>query len=227
MLVRRAVLLLILVPLPAVAQQHDGQVWLQVNTNVPVSRDVRVTLEQIGRWSDRQAGLYQTEFGGLLGYKVVDGVEIGVGYRKVGFHSRNTGMNEDRLRQQVVLTRGRLLARLRMDERFSDAGGAVGVRVRPLLRYTVPLRDGGPALFISHESFLLPNSTRWGQRRGYERMRNIFGVTLPLFRGVSADVGYLNQYRIARGGARAEMDHALNLQLTISLADGLRPFADD
>jgi hypothetical protein len=34
---------------------------------------------------------------------------------------------------------------------------------------------------------------------------------------VSGDVGYLNQYRFARGGAQAQMDHALNLQVTINL----------
>nr|WP_281727880.1 hypothetical protein [Sphingomonas sp. PAMC26645] len=34
---------------------------------------------------------------------------------------------------------------------------------------------------------------------------------------MTADVGYLNQYRFARGGARAQMDNALNLQLTLNL----------
>ena len=72
-------------------------------------------------------------------------------------------------------------------------------------------------LFVSHESFLLPNSTSWGQRAGYERMRNIMGISIPFNKAVTADVGYLNQYRFARYGARAQMDHALNIQLTINL----------
>ena len=38
----------------AAAQQHDGQLWTQVNTNVPLTDDLRVTLEQIARLSDRQ-----------------------------------------------------------------------------------------------------------------------------------------------------------------------------
>ena len=82
---------------------------------------------------------------------------------------------------------------------------------------------------MSHESFFLPNTTRWGQRSGYERMRNIAGVTVPLGRAVSADVGYLNQYRLSRGGARAQMDHALNIQLTISTgkATSTAPRVDD
>ncbi|RZM17839.1 MAG: DUF2490 domain-containing protein [Sphingomonas sp.] len=85
----------------------------------------------------------------------------------------------------------------------------------------------GYALFVSHESFILPNSTRWGQLHGYERMRNIVGVTLPFSKLVSADVGYLNQFRIARAGASAQMDHALTVQLTINVAQHHAPKADD
>lgn len=217
---------LVLLATPAAAQQHDAQAWLQVNTAIPLAPRLRVTLEQIARASDRQDGLYQTEVGGILGYKVADGVELGFGYRAVGAHNGNAAADEDRLRQHVVLSAGRLTARLRIDERFSHAGGAVGFRVRPLVRYNQPV-GGGIALFASHESFFLPNSTAWGQRRGYERMRNIVGAALPLSRTLLADLGYLNQYRFARGGARAQMDHALSLQLTIDLSRQAAARADD
>ena len=219
--------LLLFAAAPAVAREQDEQLWLQVNTVVPLGDTARLTLEQIGRFSDRQNGLYQTEFGGILGYRVGDGVELGFGYRKVGAHNGNTGANEDRLRQHIVLTRGSIAARLRVDERFHPRGDEIGFRIRPLLRYNQRLRDTRVALFASHESFFLPNGTSWGQRRGYERMRNAVGVTLPVSRSVAADVGYLNQYRFARGRARAQMDHALSLQLTINLAAAPAPQVDD
>ena len=212
---------------PVSAQQEDAQLWLQVNTVVPLAERVRVTLTQIGRFSDRQSGLYQTEFGGILGYRVAPKVELGFGYGKVGGHNRNRAANEDRLRQHIVATFGPISTRLRVDERFSHAGGGVGIRVRPLVRYNHRLGRGGVALFASHESFFLPNSTSWGQRAGYERMRNIAGFAVPLSRTVSGDIGYLNQYRFARGGARAQMDHALTLQLTINLAAHAPVKADD
>jgi hypothetical protein len=205
---------------PAAAQQEDEQVWLQLNTNVPLARDLRLTLEQIARTSDRQGGFYTTELGALLGYEIADGVELGFGYRRVDAHNGNPAAGENRLRQQVVVSSGPIAARLRVDERFSEAGSGIGFRVRPLLRYNHRLNPGGVALFVSHESFFLPNSTRWGQRSGYERMRNIVGTTLPIGRNLSADIGYLNQYRLPRGGARAQMDHALTVQLTINLASG-------
>jgi hypothetical protein len=212
---------------PAAAQQEDEQLWLQVNTNVPLAEDFRLTLEQIARFGDGQGGLFQTEFGGILGYRVAPWIELGVGYRKVGAHNRNSAANEDRLRQHIVVTHGPFLGRLRLDERFNPRGSEVGFRLRPLIRYNHRLGAKGFALFASHESFILPNSTSWGQRNGYERMRNILGVTVPFSKLVVADIGYLNQYRIARSGARAQMDHALTVQLTINVAPTHAPRADD
>lgn len=57
---------LLAVATPAAGQQQDAQLWTQINTNVPLTDEVRVTLEQIARFSDRQDGLYQTEFLSLI-----------------------------------------------------------------------------------------------------------------------------------------------------------------
>lgn len=219
--------LALLAATPARAQQQDEQLWLQVNTNVPLAEGLRITLEQIARFGDRADGLFQTEFGGILGYRVADGVELGFGYRAVGAHNGNTADDENRLRQHVIATFGPVTTRFRVDERFSPSGNEIGFRIRPLVRYNHKVGAKGVALFVSHESFYLPNSTRWGQVRGYERMRNILGVTLPVGRHVSADVGYLNQYRLGRSGSRAQMDHALSLQLTINVDGVAAPRADD
>jgi hypothetical protein len=57
-------------------------------------------LDEIARISDRQNGLYTTEFGALLRYRVADGGELGFGYRHVGFYNDNTGADEERLRSR-------------------------------------------------------------------------------------------------------------------------------
>jgi hypothetical protein len=219
----------LLLPVSAAhAQQQDGQLWLQTNENLPIAAGTRLTFEQIARFSDRQGGLYTTEFGALLSRRVGAGVELGFGYRRVSFHNRNNGADEDRVRQQVVVTHGPVMLRLRLDERFHPGGDEIGFRIRPLVRLTQPLGRRGLALFASHESFYLPNSTSWGQRSGYERMRNSIGLSFPLGRMLAADVGYLNQFRPGRGGARAQMDHALSLQLTLNLGQvGHHSKADD
>jgi hypothetical protein len=202
---------------PTYARQDDAQLWLQANTIVPLDADTRVTLEQIARFSDRQDGLYTTEFGALIGQRVSKNFEIGFGYRHVSYYNGNTARDEDRFRQQLVGTFGHLSTRFRIDERFHPEGNEVGFRIRPLVRYNQPVGTKGLAVFVSHESFFLPNSTKWGQRRGYERMRNWLGLVVPISPVMTADVAYLNQYRFARGGAQAQMDHALNLQLTVNL----------
>lgn len=210
---------------PAAAQVEDYQLWEQVNLVVPLTAEARVTLEQIGRWGDRADGQVQTELGALFGYRLSRTIELGGGYRYVGLYGASSPtVHEHRLRQQVVLTHKRLLGRLRVDERFHPGGGEIGFRVRPLARYNHPLGSRGYALYASHESFIIPNSTVWGQRSGYERMRNIAGVTLPFVRRkVMLDVGYLNQYRLGLGGARPQMEHALSLQLTVNALGPILP----
>jgi Protein of unknown function (DUF2490) len=200
------------------AQQEDEQLWFQLNTHVPLDANTRVTLEQIARFGDRHDGLTQSELGVLVGQRVSRNLELGFGYRHVGFHNLNPALDEERFRQQVVGTFGPLSTRFRVDERFHPHGKEVGFRIRPLVRYNHKLNAKGLAAFVSHESFYLPNATKWGQRRGYERMRNWVGLMVPVSRKISADVGYLNQYRFGRGSSRAQMDHALSMQLTINLA---------
>lgn len=211
---------------PAMAQQEDTQFWLQTNAQVPLDDNLRLTLEGIARFSDRLDGLFHTEIGGIVSTKIADNVEFGFGYRHVGSHGGNAADDEDRLRQHVVVTFGRLTTRLRVDERFHPDGDEIGFRIRPLVRYSHSLGGKGFALFATHESFFMANTTRWGQRAGYDRMRNTAGVTIPIVKGVSGDLGYLNQYRFARNGGRAQMDHALSLQLTFAIGTG-KPKAEE
>ncbi|MGN7998487.1 DUF2490 domain-containing protein [Sphingomonas sp. 22176] len=212
-----AALLLLAGVVPARAQQEDVQAWEQLNVVVPVVPRVRLTVEQIARAGDRLGGIYTTEYGGILGWQMRKGIELGMGYRRVGFHNLNLAPDEDRLRQHLVVTSGRFAGRFRVDERFVAHARGVGVRIRPLLRYNLPVGRHRLALFASHESIILVNDTRWGQRAGYERMRNILGVAVPLGKALNADIGYLNQYRVGRNGARPQMDHALSVQLTVNL----------
>ena len=173
---------MLLMPGAAHAQETDEQLWLQTNANVALSDDTRITLEGIARFSDRQDGMFHTEIGGIVSHKLSKHVEIGLGYRHVSGHGGNTADDEDRLRQHVVLTYGRVTGRLRVDERFHPDGDEIGFRIRPLVRYNHPVGKN-TAVFLSHESFFMANSTDWGQRAGYDRMRNIIGVAVPIAEG--------------------------------------------
>ena len=222
-----AAIVSLLLPSHAMATVRDTQAWSQLNVIVPLTDRYRITLEQISRFSDLQSGLYQTEYGALLGYRIADGIELGVGYRRVGAHNGNAAADEDRIRQQVVVTSGNIVVRLRVDERFNPRGNEIGFRLRSQIRYNQPIGPKGLALFASHESFFLPNSTSWGQRHGFDRMRNAVGLVFPIGKAMKADVGYLNQYRPGHGNTHGEMDHAFNTQLTVNFGAVAPPLLHD
>lgn len=212
---------LLLAPVPALAQQEDEQLWLQANASIGVAEDTRLTIEAIGRFGDRGGGFIHDELGALASFTVAEGIEVAVGYRHVDDYDHGRAKpNEERLRQIVTVTLNRnLAARLRFEQRFQASGTETAFRVRPQLRFTLPVGDG-MSLFATQEHFVNFNETRWGVRSGYERMRNAVGLSVPLSPKIKADLGYLNQYRFGRAGAREQMDHAATFTLTLTL-DGV------
>ncbi|RVT95195.1 DUF2490 domain-containing protein [Sphingomonas crocodyli] len=208
---------LLLIASPAAARLEDEQFWLQINSTVPVNDQFRVTLEQIGRIGDRQNGLYETEVGVLFRYRLSKHIELGGGYRHVNAFNGNRASDEDRFRQHIIGTWGPVLVRFRVDDRLNPRGNEIGFRIRPLVRVNQKLNNRGLSAFVMHETFYLANTTDWGQRRGFERMRNAVGLNVPVSKRINADIGYLNQYRFARFGAQAQMAHALSIQLNINL----------
>jgi hypothetical protein len=201
------------------AQQTDEQLWLQTNGAVELSDRDKVTVEAIARFSDRAKGLSHAEAGLLYTRKLSSGIELSFGYRHVEDWNRGIALpNDERLRQMILVPLGSgFNTRLRFEQRFNSSGGGVGFRLRPRLGYEMPL-GSGLKLFATQEHFINFNTTAWGQRGGYERMRNALGVSIPLGGQLRGEVGYLNQYRFGRGGARDQMDHAMTFTLNFNVA---------
>ena len=214
------VTILLLAPAPALAQQQDEQLWFQTNGSVELGDHEKVTIEAIGRFSDKADGFSHAEAGLLYTRKLSSGVELSFGYRHVADWSQGVTLpNEERLRQMVLVPLGSgFNVRLRAEERFHSSGGEVGFRLRPRLGYEMPLGSGGLKLFATQEHFINVNTTGWGQASGYERMRNAVGVSVPLGGKLRGEVGYLNQYRFGRAGRRDQMDHALTFTLNFNVA---------
>jgi hypothetical protein len=211
---------LVLAAQAAQAQQTDHQLWLQTNGSVEVGAREKVTLEGIGRFSDRAEGFSHAEFGVLFTHKTETGVELSLGYRHVEDWNRGQSLpNEERLRQMVLVPLGSgFSGRFRLEQRFNSSGGGVGVRLRPRLGFESPLGSGDAKLFATQEHFVNFNDTGWGQRGGYERMRNAAGVSLPLGGKLRGEIGYLNQYRFGRDGRRDQMDHVASFTLSFNVA---------
>lgn len=206
---------------PALAEiPEDAEAWITLGAGGPISGKLLGNFEAIARFSNDEDGLYEAEFGGFLGYKVSKATALWVGYVRVPRYRRGGPTTvEDRIRQQVTADLGKvaggsLSGRVRLEERFRDGGG-VGLRLRPQVKFSLPLRKDGPAFVLSHESFITLNNTGWGQRKGFERMRNFVGVSTAVTKAVKAEIGYLNQYNTPPGG-RDSIDHAGTLTLSYS-----------
>ena len=218
----RSILLapMLLLALPAAAQQTDEQLWLQVNASVTIGAREKVTLEGIGRFSDRAEGFSHAEFGGLFTHTTRGGIELSFGYRHVEDWNRGVRLaNEERLRQMILVPLGSgFSGRLRFEQRFNSSGSEIGFRLRPRLGFDTPLGAGSLHLFATSEHFLNLNSTAWGARGGYERMRNAVGLAIPLGGRLRGEFGYLNQYRFGRDGRRDQMDHVATFTLSFNVA---------
>ncbi len=201
---------------PATAQQTDDQLWLQASGIVRVGEHQEATVESIARFGERARGLAHTEIGGLFAWKIGK-IELAIGYRHVeDFVGNRVLPNEERVRQHVIVPLGAgFAARLRLEQRFNSSGPEVGHRIRGQLRFNRQLTPGGLGVFATHETFLNFNTTGWGQRSGIERVRANVGLGVPIGRQLRGEIGYLNQYRFGRAGARDQMDHGLTIALTL------------
>jgi len=205
---------------PAAAQSVDSQIWIADTVSADIAKHVAASFDTTMRFSDAAHGLYQWARGGTIGVRTRGGTELLTGYQRVTDYSDgHVSKLEQRIREQVNYGFGRigpgtLSGRLRVEERFRRGADGVGVRARTQLRYTLPLGNKtAPSLVLIHESFLELNDTRWGQRAGLRRVRDLVGLEVPIAKNVRIQAGYLNQYDFGLPGKRDAMANIFSLAL--------------
>lgn len=203
------------------ASAGDSQLWLNGQVTAKVSGPWSVSEEVTARFSADRHGLYEIESNTLLGFRIRKNLSIWAGYTHDPLYSagRFQAM-EHRAREQLTLekvpvARGRLSARFRAEQRWREGASGTGWRIRPYLRYTLPLHAHGPSLALSEEAFVDLNRTSFQSVRGLQRLRTFAGVSLPVGKSVTTEVGYLNQHDFAPAGKDATA-HVLMLSLSIS-----------
>jgi hypothetical protein len=128
---------------------------------------------------------------------------------------------EHRAREQVTfdgfakLGKGKLNGRIRLEQRWREHVDGTGWRLRPYLKYSLPIA-GKTALNLSSEPFINFNKTPFQKRTGLDRVRNLVTVSTPLFKGVSGEVGYMNQHGFVRR-APDTSDNVAYFGLSLSL----------
>lgn len=209
---------------PGHAGTQDGQLWLTESAVVRLGGSYRLSQETNLRFGDRNGGLYEAETILMVGTRLVPGVVAWAGYVHDplydGGHFR---VMEHRFREQiniddlVRLGPGTISVRARLEQRWREGNPGTAWRVRPVIRYAVPLGSAKiTSLQFSHESFIDLNTTGFQTVIGEDRMRNAISVRTALSRAAALECGYINQYRIVPGGGD-QVDHALSMTISFQL----------
>jgi uncharacterized protein DUF2490 len=216
---------LIVAGLPAPASARDDQqLWTTANVTAKLSDKWRLQEEIVARFSDNRNGLYEIESNTLLGYRLNKVVTVWAGYTHDPQYSAGhfTTM-ERRAREQITfdnvarLGPGKLSFRWRMEQRWRENADGTGWRLRPYVKYSVPLGKGSKtSLTISNETFVNLSTTSFQQQSGLDKMRNLIAINTPLTKRITAEIGYLNQHGFVRGGEDTS-DHVASVSLNLSL----------
>jgi len=206
---------------PALAASDD-QIWTTASANWKIDDHWRISQEIVGRFSDRRNGLYEIESNTLLGYKLSKVVTVWAGYtHDPQYSDGDFTVMEHRAREQVTfdsfakLGGGKLSGRLRTEQRWREGVDGTGWRVRPYLKWSVPVK-GKVALNLSNETFVNLNQTPFQGRTGVDRMRNLATLSAPLAKTLTGEFGYMNQHGFVRNGPDTS-DNIAYFALSLSL----------
>jgi hypothetical protein len=191
---------------PAAAATSDSQLWTNLNSTVKLGDHWRLSEEGTIRFSDKRNGLYEVESNTLLGYRLNKVVTLWAGYtHNPQYSAGDFTVMEHRAREQVTfdgfarLGAGKFNARMRFEQRWRNGVDGTGWRVRPYLKYSLPIA-GKTALNLSSEPFFNLNTTPFQKKPGLDRVRNLVTISTPLIKGVTGEAGYMNQHGFVSGG---------------------------
>jgi hypothetical protein len=207
---------------PALAAKSDSQVWTNGVVNVKLSDHWRLQEEMTARFSDNRNGLYEIESNTLLGYRLNKVVTVWAGYtHNPQYSAGDFTIMEHRAREQVTFDSfaqfgtGKLSGRLRLEQRWRNGIDGTGWRVRPYLKYSMPI-TGKTSLNLSTEPFFNLDTTPFQRQSGLDRVRNLVTISTPLLKTISGEAGYMNQHGFARGGPDTS-DNIAYFSLALSL----------
>jgi hypothetical protein len=214
--------LAVTIPTAASAARSDQQLWTNGVVNLKLNDKWRMSEELTARWSDDRNGLYEIESNTLLGYRVNKVVTVWGGYtHNPQYSGGDFTVMEHRAREQVTfdgfaaIGRGKLNGRIRLEQRWRHNIDGTGWRLRPYLKYSLPIA-GKTALNLSTEPFFNLNTTPFQHQSGLDRVRNLVTVSTPLSNKLSGEVGYMNQHGFVRGGPDTS-DNVAYVGLSFSL----------
>lgn len=200
---------LLLMAFPAHAASEDRHVWGATTATISASDKTLIWLEGQARFYDDAGRLGQVLLRPGVGYRLNATTTAFLGYAYVHTDMlAGPDTREHRVWQQLsfrALGDGKGLTvtgRSRLEQRFMEGSGDMGLRFRQQIRLTAPI-DGTKARLVGWgEAFVAFDDTAWGQRSGFDRMRSFVGAAIPLGKALSLEPGYLNEAIRLRGPNR-------------------------
>jgi hypothetical protein len=217
---RCAALLLGVFSSSAAWAQSDKQLWAVTSGTAKLSDKWRLSEEIVARFSDQRNGLYEVELNTLVGRAIGKGVTIWAGYtHDPQYAGGHFTIMEHRAREQVTFDNlaqigpGKLSARIRSEQRWRHGLDGTGWRVRPYVKYSLPLH-GKVALNLSAEPFFNLNRTVFQKQSGLDRVRSLISFSVPLSKRLTGEAGYMNQHGFVRAGPDTN-DHIAYFALSL------------
>jgi hypothetical protein len=205
---------------PAAAQTaEDEQAWLNLTIAGRAAGKALYMVDIQPRFGDGVSRLDTLIVRPAIGWQLSPRVSVYQGYAYV-LNPVDTGRDrrEQRSFQQLFwLVRPgatEVLTRVRLEQRFSSAGGETGWRARGWLRAETPLGRGPVKALGWVEGFAHLNTTAWSARKGFDQVRVFAGVEVPVQGRTTVEAGYLNQ-AINDPGGRSRVRHAASLTLFV------------
>ena len=115
---------------------------------------------------------------------------------------------------------GKLNGRIRLEQRWREHVDGTGWRVRPYLKYSLPIA-GKTALNLSSEPFFNLNTTPFQRQSGLDRMRNLVTISTPLTKSLTGEAGYMNQHGFVEAARTPATISLISVWRSASVAEAL------
>ena len=189
---------------PAHAADEAFEFWLNPSVSVDVDDDTGVELETAQRFRSAADGRVDTYFARLwLNQALSEDVTLGGAVER---RINEGGSDETRLMQQLSTRHGLLRTRLRLEERFVDGTGRMGLRLQPRLGVAMRLDDRW-GFYTNAELFFTLKSTSAGGDDGLTGLRTQIGVSYAASDNLALSLTYLRQHDFEDAGPD-EVGHA-------------------
>ena len=202
--------------------EEEGGIWVNATAqgNLPVE-NFRWFTEVQPRWRNGGKSADQLLLRPAVSYKLSPQTSIWLGYLNMkAWKIDGTPLkDEHRIWQQVLhnfepIDTVHIMSRTRLEQRRLDGGSDTGLRLRQMIKLTMPLQDSPTVSWVLQDEYWFNfNDTDWGARRGYDQNRLFAGVAWAVSPKLIIETGYMNRYLNRPTKPTDRMDHILNTNL--------------